>query len=64
MSKDSFVDVIMPNYNKENFLEETINSVILQQYKNWNLFIIDNSSTDDSKIILNKSFIMIPCCKP
>ena len=54
VSKDTFVDVIMPNYNKGNFLEETINSVILQEYKNWNLFIIDNSSTDNSKIILNK----------
>ena len=54
MNGDPFVDVIMPNYNKAEFLEETINSVIAQEYKNWNVFIIDNSSTDDSKKILNK----------
>ena len=53
MKKDPFVDVIMPNYNKGEFLEESINSVIAQEYKNWNLFIIDNLSEDNSKKILN-----------
>ena len=55
MNRDPFVDVIMPNYNKGEFLEESINSVISQEYKNWNLFIIDNSSEDESKKVL-KSF--------
>ena len=53
MNKDPFVDVIMPNYNKGEFLEESINSVIAQEYKNWNLFIIDNLSKDNSIGILN-----------
>ena len=53
MKKDPFVDIIMPNYNKGEFLEESINSVISQEYKNWNLFIIDNLSEDVSKKILN-----------
>ena len=48
------VDVILPNYNKAQFLEEAINSVINQTYKNWHLFIIDDHSTDNSiKIIKN-----------
>ena len=54
MNRDPFVDVIMPNYNKGEFLEESINSVISQEYKNWNLFVIDNFSNDNSKDILNK----------
>ena len=29
-----FVDIILPNYNKGIFLEEAINSVINQTYKN------------------------------
>jgi len=29
------VDVILPNCNKAEFLEEAINSVISQSYKNW-----------------------------
>jgi|TARA_B110000967_G_C18742182_1_gene488320 teichuronic acid biosynthesis glycosyltransferase TuaG len=50
----SFVDIILPNYNKEFFLEETINSVINQSYNNWKLLIIDNCSTDNSKKIIQK----------
>ena len=53
MKKDPFVDVIMPNYNKAEYLEESIGSVINQNYKNWNLIIIDNFSSDDSIKIIN-----------
>ena len=49
-----FVDIILPNYNKAEFLEETINSVILQTYKNWKLFIVDDCSKDNSLSIINK----------
>ena len=53
ITEKPFVDVILPNYNKSEFLEEAINSVISQSYKNWNLLIIDDSSNDASnKIIL------------
>ena len=48
-----FVDVILPNYNKAEFLEESINSVTTQTYNNWKLFVIDDSSQDDSKKIIN-----------
>jgi len=54
VNKDTFVDVIMPNYNKGKFLEESINSVIKQKYKNWKLFIIDNFSNDNSRNIIDK----------
>ena len=49
-----FVDVILINYNKERFLEESINSVILQTYKNWKLYIIDDHSIDNSIQIIDK----------
>jgi teichuronic acid biosynthesis glycosyltransferase TuaG len=53
ITEKPFVDVILPNYNKAEFLEEAINSVISQSYKNWTLLIIDDFSNDDSsKIIL------------
>ena len=48
------VDVILPNYNKCNFLEEAINSVIIQTFKNWHLYIIDDHSTDNSWSIIEK----------
>jgi len=49
-----FVDIILPNYNKVDFLEEAINSVIFQTYKDWHLYIIDDNSTDNSEKIIDK----------
>ena len=51
---NNFVDIILPNYNKEFFLAEAINSVIDQNYDNWKLLIIDDCSTDNSKRIIQK----------
>jgi Glycosyltransferases involved in cell wall biogenesis len=47
------VDIILPNYNKAKFLDEAIKSVITQTYKNWNLYIVDDCSSDDSLKIIN-----------
>ena len=55
MNSEVTVDIIIPNYNKALYLKETINSVINQKFKNWNLYIIDNNSTDESKKILQES---------
>ena len=41
-------------YNGDNYLEESLNSVINQTYKNWELIFYDNCSTDKSAIILKK----------
>jgi len=48
------VDIIMPNYNKGEFLKESINSVLSQSYKNWKLYIIDDNSSDASRKILKR----------
>ena len=54
MKKNTFVDVILPNYNKAEFLEEAINSVITQTYKNWHLYIVDDNSNDNSIKVIDK----------
>ena len=43
---EPFVDVVIPSYNRELFLQRAILSVRNQSYKNWNLFIVDDGSTD------------------
>ena len=48
------VDIILPNYNKGDFIEECISSIFNQTFTNWNLFIIDDNSNDNSKSIINK----------
>ena len=44
----------MPNYNNANFLDQSIQSVINQSFKNWKIYIVDDSSTDNSKEIILK----------
>ena len=48
------LDIILPNYNKESYLEETVNSITKQTFNQWKLIIIDNCSTDNSKEIIKK----------
>src|SRR5262245_50997290 len=40
--------VIMPNYNKGQYIDEAINSVVAQTFTDWELVIVDDASTDDS----------------
>jgi len=48
------IDIIMPNFNNANFLDQSIQSVINQSFKNWKIYIVDDSSTDNSKNIILK----------
>ncbi len=48
------VEIILPNYNSDPYLEETINSVINQSFKNWKLTIVDGNSNEATKKILKK----------
>ena len=50
------VSIIMPNYNCEKFLDETIISVLNQTYQNWELLVVDDCSSDNSVKII-KSYI-------
>lgn len=48
------VSIVMPVYNGENFVAEAIESVINQTYKNWELIIVDDGSTDRSREVISK----------
>ncbi len=54
MKKD-WVSIVTPAYNAEKFIDETINSVINQQYKEWeHLIVIDCNSKDNTREIVKK----------
>lgn len=49
---EGLVSIIMPSWNTEKFIAETIQSVIDQTYKNWELIIADDCSTDQTDDIV------------
>ena len=51
---EPLVSIITPCYNCSNFIENTIQSILLQSYQNWELLITDDCSSDQSWKILNK----------
>lgn len=46
------VSIITPSYNSSRFIEHTIKSILNQTYKNWELLIVDDCSTDDSYAVV------------
>ncbi len=48
------VSVIMPTYNDCKSIEETLDSLVMQTYKNWELVIVDDGSTDDTKKVIEE----------
>ncbi|WP_305046603.1 glycosyltransferase family 2 protein [Geoalkalibacter sp.] len=48
------ISIVTPSFNQGEFLEETIQSVICQKYKNFEYIIIDGGSTDNSVEIIEK----------
>src|SRR5437764_1366886 len=49
-SADTFplASVVVPTFNRANFLEETIDSILSQNYPNLEVIILDDGSTDDT----------------
>lgn len=49
-----FFSIIIPNYNHAAFLKQRIDSVLMQTYTNFEIIILDDCSTDDSRKIIEE----------
>lgn len=54
MQKKPFVSVIMPVYNGESFISEAIESILTQTYQDFELFIINDRSSDETSEIIKE----------
>lgn len=45
------VSVIIPVYNTEKYLKKTVDSIVNQNYTDWEILLIDDGSTDNSSLI-------------
>lgn len=48
------VSIIIPNYNHSSFLKQRIDSVLSQTYQNFEVLILDDCSTDNSREIIEQ----------
>ena len=53
------VTIVLPNYNSALYVSETIQSIINQTFKNWELIVVDGNSNIETKEVL-KNFIHHP----
>ena len=54
------VSIIMPSYNSEKFISCAIDSVRAQVFKNWELIVCDDSSTDKSALVASEYAALDP----
>ena len=55
-----FFSVIIPVYNRSHLLGETIDTVLAQSYPHFEIIIVDDGSTEDIKLVLDKKYSAEP----
>lgn len=46
--------IIIPTYNRANFLSKAIDSVLAQMYADWELIVVDDGSTDNTRDVVQQ----------
>jgi len=56
INMEPFFSVVIPTYNRSDILSRAIDSVLSQTYQKFELIIIDNGSTDDTRQWLHDNY--------
>lgn len=57
MTLDIKVTILLSTYNRAHLIGETLDSILAQTYNNWECFIIDDNSTDNTEEFLNVNYL-------
>lgn len=52
-TKSPFFSIIIPTFNRDKFISKAIDNVLNQTFDNWELIIIDDGSTDNTRTIVS-----------
>jgi glycosyltransferase involved in cell wall biosynthesis len=50
------ISVVIPSYNHALYIQQAVESVFAQTFKNWELIVVDDGSTDATRALLDKSY--------
>lgn len=53
MTKDKLVSILLPTFNGSKYIKSSIESILNQSYRNWELIIIDDGSTDKTEALVS-----------
>lgn len=59
---ENMVSVVIPCYNQAMFLRETVDSIISQTYKHYEIIIVNDGSPDDTSEVANRIISENPAC--
>lgn len=48
------LSIVIPTYNGEKYLKEALDSILCQTFQDWELIVVDDCSTDETKNIINQ----------
>tara|TARA_B100000927_G_scaffold181817_1_gene146422 strand:- start:1140 stop:1904 length:765 start_codon:yes stop_codon:yes gene_type:complete len=54
LEKNPTIDIIIPVYNSANYIDQTLQSILQQDYKNYKVFIVNDCSSDNLKDKIKK----------
>ncbi len=54
MTDEPLISIVVPCYNHAQYLEASLCSIFLQDYKNIEVVVVDDGSTDESSLVINR----------
>jgi len=55
-NKEAFFSIVIPNWNGQHFLKKCLDSIDAQNYRNFEVIVVDNGSKDDSVEYIAKNY--------